>query len=138
MSDRDALLDKADELLFRLRSSTDAEFPVLTEIVEISTVSGRHQDPLPTPPQSSQLNEYEVEELREGLRAQLSQSLEIAVRQWTDQILFSELQKEIDLALKLSLERAIEESREEMLLHIRETLEDVIDRKINTLLLPRT
>lgn len=138
MNDRDVLLGKADELLLRLRSSSDAEFPVLTEIVEASTVSGRYQDPPLTPLQSSPLNEYEIEKLRAGIRAQLSQSLEIAVRQWTDEILFSKLQREIELAFKLSLDRAMEESRKELLLHITETLENVIDRKINALLLPRT
>ncbi len=138
MNDRDVLLGKADELLLRLRSSSDAEFPVLTEIVEASTVSGRYQDPPLTSLQSSPLNEYEIEKLRAGIRAQLSQSLEIAVRQWTDEILFSKLQREIELAFKLSLDRAMEESRKELLLHITETLENVIDRKINALLLPRT
>ena len=111
---------------------------MLTEIVEASTVSGRYQDPPLTPLQSSPLNEYEIEKLRAGIRAQLSQSLEIAVRQWTDEILFSKLQREIELAFKLSLDRAMEESRKELLLHITETLENVIDRKINALLLPRT
>ena len=36
MNDNEALLGKADALLLRLQSSENVEFPVLTEIVELS------------------------------------------------------------------------------------------------------
>ena len=136
MNDNEALLGKADALLLRLQSSANVEFPVLTEIVELSGLSGRLQKPPPPPPQSNSVNDVDVEELCQRLRVQIGQSLEKAVKPWTDEIFLTKLRQEIELVLQLSLERALQQSREAMLLHIEEALAGAIDTEIRTRLRP--
>lgn len=136
MNDNEALLGKADALLLRLQSSANVEFPVLTEIVELSGLSGRLQKPPPPPPQSNSVNDVDVEELCQRLRVQIGQSLEKAVKHWTDEIFLTKLRQEIELVLQLSLERALQQSREAMLLHIEEALAGAIDTEIRTRLRP--
>lgn len=136
MNDNEALLGKADALLLRLQSSANVEFPVLTEIVELSGLSGRLQKPPPPPPQSNSVNDVDVEELCQRLRVQIGQSLEGAVKHWTDEIFLTKLRQEIELVLQLSLERALQQSREAMLLHIEEALAGAIDTEIRTRLRP--
>jgi hypothetical protein len=136
MNDNESLLGKADALLIRLRSSANVEFPVLTEIVELSGLSGRTQNPPPSPSQSNSLDDVELEELRQRLRIQISQSLENAVKQWTDEIFLTNLRQEIESVLQLSLERALEQSRKAMLLRIEEALAAAIDTEIRTRLRP--
>ena len=138
MNDNEALLGKADALLLRLQSSENVEFPVLTEIVELSGLSRRLHKPPPPPPQSNSVNDVDVdvEELCQRLRVQIGQSLEGAVKHWTDEIFLTKLRQEIELILQLSLERALQQSREAMLLHIDEALAGAINTEIRTRLRP--
>ena len=136
MNDSEALLGKADALLLRLRSSANVEFPVLTEIVELSGLSGRLHKPPPPPPQSNSVNDVDVEELCKRLRIQIGQTLENAVKQWADEIFLKNLRQEIELTMQLSLERALQQSREAMFLHIEEAVAGAIDTEIRTRLRP--
>jgi hypothetical protein len=136
MNDNEVLLGKADALLLRLQSSANVEFPVLTEIVELSGLSGRLHKPPPPTPQSNTVNDVDVEELCQRLRIQIGQSLESAVKQWTDEIFLTRLRQEIESILQLSLERALHQSREAMLLRIEKALAGAIDMEIRTRLRP--
>lgn len=138
MNDSEVLLDKADALLLRLRSSTEMEFPVLTEIVELSSPSGSHRKLSPTPKHSNPLSDVEVNELCQSLRAQLIQSLERTLEQRTDEALLGRLRQECELALEIRLKCLMEDVRKEILLDIEKTLEELIETEVHTRLSART
>jgi len=130
MSDSEALLGKADALLLRLRSSPTTEFPVLTEVVDLTHLSRDQTEPSPTPLFSTPGNGIDIDDLCQHLRRHLTESLERAVMQWTDDSFIAKLRQEIEPILQLSLERAMEDSRAEVLLRIRDTLARAIDTEV--------
>lgn len=130
MSDSEALLSKADALLFRLKSSAQEEFPVLTEIVDLSGTVDSGLDPSSKPQQLSPFNDVDVDNLCRQLRVQLTQTLDLSIRKWADEILLKKLEQEVKLALQHSLERAMDDARGEILLSIGEALSKAIDTEI--------
>lgn len=136
MNDSEELLGKADALLQRLRPSADAEFPILTEVVELSALNGSAKGPNSTIQQVTLANEVDIEELCQRLRIQLTLLLEPAVKRWANEVLLTKLRQEIDLALQPSLERAVEKAKDEMLPLLENALEEAIESEINTRLRP--
>lgn len=138
MNNSEILLDKADALLLRLRSSTEAEFPVLTEIVELTGPRAGEREPHPLPKHTKPVTDLAKDEFCENLRAQLMQSLERRLKRQTDEALLVRLRPEVELALEIMLKRLVDELRKEILLDIEKILADVIDTEFRASLRTRT
>jgi hypothetical protein len=132
MSDGNELLGKADALLARLRSSTDSEFPVLTEIVEVHEHAPPPAGPLSVGQSAPRNTPIDLDDLCNRLKARLLEEFEPATMRWIEESLLSNMRAAIEISLSKHVEKVAREAEAALYARIERTIDEVIEREIQS------